>query len=207
MNINTTAPKPTTTAPTKTKALTKTTKAAALAKKKRDKHVFKGRVDPDGSPAVTDLGDGAVLVEAFGRHAMGEKSSFVLDASDWERVRVTWGDQWVVVPHGKTSFFVGSGRREAIRDVAQPNSKPAVAALSRLLTDAKPGQVVAYADGNPFNLRSGNLLVLTHAAAGHRRKLLWEAQREAVLKANCPELWAALFGAAVDGPTNAAAAS
>jgi hypothetical protein len=83
----------------------------------------------------------------------------VLDACDWRHVRTTWGTRWFILANDKGREYVAG--RPPKRRLARWTST----LLARLLTGAKPGELVRYRDGDPLNLRRANLVLLDREAA------------------------------------------
>ena len=136
-----------------------------------------GRVKaPERPPVVlhdTVDGDPVVRVELSGRH--GRRKMMTLDAADWPPVeRVSpW---WTVAINGSgTHLSVASGKHRMARYAGQGADSHPNLPLARFLTGTSdPRMVVWYRDRNPFNLRRGNLEVITKAEFYARiRDIVW----------------------------------
>ena len=90
-----------------------------------------------------------VLIPLRGKH--GEGRAAVLDAEDDARLRVSTSGPWSLTSNGKGRFYVAS--RYAI-------GGSGTMILARWLVGARRGEVVMYHDGDPLNLRRGNLRLL-----------------------------------------------
>jgi hypothetical protein len=193
-----TIPTTTTTKPAPTTAgrNSNATAEAEAAQKHRDRHAFRGMKRPDRMPVVLPVDANTVRVELFGRHAAGR--FFTIDRDVWERVEQDFGSQWLASPRttgeskAPETFFVSSGRREAVATVHQPAAKARNAVLARLITGAQHRQVVSYRDHDWTNLRLSNLVVLSKAEAGRRGTLLRQAKLQAEMEARLPQLMASL---------------
>jgi hypothetical protein len=116
---------------------------------------------------ITRDGKPAVEVALSGRHGLGKK--MVLDADVWPFVRDDLGAAWSLCPNGNGNFYVSGRRSVTHAATGQANSSPR-AGLSRLLADAKPGEVVVFLNADPLDLRLANLLRLPRLEAARWRR-------------------------------------
>jgi hypothetical protein len=102
------------------------------------------------------LGAELVVVPLFGK---GEGLYMTLDASIWDAGRAAgWPAVWVggTAP-GSTKIYAATGRQPL-----SPGGR--LIWMSRVITQAKRGEVASFKDGNPMNLRLSNL----HKGRGSR---------------------------------------
>lgn len=122
------------------------------------------------SNALT-LSPETVRVPLYGKH--GEGHFMTLDEDDWQHAREAWGADWTLMPNGCGKAYVTSCRHSLAHLTDQPGSGD-TARLARLLMGAKRGDIVVYQDGDPLNLRRGNLLLLKRGPEAAQ----WLAARE-----------------------------
>jgi hypothetical protein len=91
----------------------------------------------------------------------------VLDCSEWSRIKVIHGAAWMLQSAHSGPGYVVSRRRAAL-----PTPGTRFAILSRLITNAPPGNVVTYRDGNPLNLTIANLHILSKAEFAAKSALI-----------------------------------
>lgn len=121
---------------------------------------------PKKTPVRRVDGGASVVVALHGIHGRGWW--MILDAGDWQRIKTTIGDVWVLNCDGRRNYYVRRSARAIGANAWQPGDCP-TATLARILTEAPPGMVVLYRDGNPLNLRRANLEVVSKAEAARRR--------------------------------------
>lgn len=85
-----------------------------------------------------------------------EETRFQINASDWERVKASYGSRWTISNKGG---FVVSRQNAYHRSADEPRTM----VLARIVAGASSGTVVTYNDGNRLNLRSANLLTMAKA--------------------------------------------
>ncbi len=101
------------------------------------------------------LVDGRLAVSVPLKGGMGAGKRMLLDAHVWDRIRLALGERWHLRDSPGGGYVI-SGRKQATKH----SNRPDVLILSRYVAHARPGQVVAYRDGDPLNLTRGNLEVL-----------------------------------------------
>ena len=125
---------------------------------------FRGkRMPPDRAPNVNHVekdGKPVVIFELFGR--LGEGHTAEVDEADWARV-VEISPSWEVISNGHGNLYVTCCAERLAGVARQSESSVPRVTLARALTGAKPREYVVHRDGNPFNLRRGNLEILSHA--------------------------------------------
>lgn len=104
---------------------------------------------PTSPPPVPGTPERVVLLPLHGKH--GEGRAATLDAEDHARLHVLTAGPWSLISNGKGRFYVAS--RYGI-----DGSDTVI--LARWVVGAGRGDVVAYLDGNPLNLRRKNLRLL-----------------------------------------------
>ena len=119
-----------------------------------------GRLAPEEAECTVG-GRPVVAVDLVGSFAAGRR--MVLDCADWSRVKFLHGAEWSLKP----AHAGGPGCVMCRRRSASSAAGPSFHVLARLITGARPGEVVTYGDGDPLNLTRANLHVMPkteHAA-------------------------------------------
>lgn len=130
---------------------------------------FLGRREVNPEPIVTHAeidGKPVAWVSLSGRHGIGK--SMLLDAEAWAEVSARYGAGWRLGGNSKGNFYIRAGRQQVLRVARQPGDDPR-ATLSRILTNAAPGEVVVFKSGDTLDLRRSNLLKMTKAQAAFYR--------------------------------------
>ena len=110
-------------------------------------------------------GQAAVTVCLVGCFAVERR--MIIDCSVWSRIKLLHGAEWTLKPAHNGPGYVVSRRRSAY-----PVASTRLTVLARLITKAAPGTVVTYRDGNPLNLMSANLHVMSKVEFSARSALI-----------------------------------
>lgn len=126
-------------------------------------------VGPDETECTVN-GQAAVAVCLVGSFA--QQRRMLLDCSEWSRIKFLHGPEWTLKPARNGPGYVVSRRRAAL-----PGGAVRLAILARLITNAAPSAVVTYLDGNPLNLTSDNLHVVSKTEFSARSDLIMRQAR------------------------------